>query len=382
MVKYVCKKCHAEFDNKGAYDKHKLRITDCRYDIIKRKVKKHKCSHCKKVFSRKDSLARHLKICQVKINIQNIKNNNGNQIIGNNNKNNNNNNNNTNIFVNNNIQLPIPVHFSHLDELTTDDEISIFSSKENPMIMYFIYTHLNPDKPKFHNIGYIDKHSGTGYICNGKKFVQQSISHILRTVFENRLKDLEQLHNELQGYFSKKVNDCIREKLQNMNELLWGNPKNPKQSEKNLQNLKKMNANLKNLLYVHRDLFQKAYERMNKLNGDDDKDDIPETDPTTYNGLFENDNIKKSLYKDRETHRHKNNLKRDIAKNLLQKFDNINKNEFNLLNTMINQTTDVNVLNIINRILCKSYCIGSEINCKIIQEQIQTETQIDKLLFD
>ena len=74
MVKYVCEKCESVFDKKAAYGYHIIRITDCRNDPKKKKVKEHICNHCDKVLSRRDSLVRHLGACTK--NPQNIKNNN------------------------------------------------------------------------------------------------------------------------------------------------------------------------------------------------------------------------------------------------------------------------------------------------------------------
>ena len=68
MVKYVCDNCGAEFPHKTTYDIHLTRKTDCSNDIYIRKITVNKCGFCKKKFSRKDNLMRHLKKCPVKNN--------------------------------------------------------------------------------------------------------------------------------------------------------------------------------------------------------------------------------------------------------------------------------------------------------------------------
>ena len=385
MVKYTCEKCESEFNNKTAYDRHLTRITDCSLDLNKKKIGVHGCEYCKKKFSRKDTLSRHLKICTAKINIQNSnnktttnsknKNIKKNNIKGNNNVNNSNN---TNITINNNIQLPIAVEKSHLDDLTFDDEIAIFNSKENPMIMIITLTHLAKDKYKFHNVGYIDKHSGTGYICKGKKFIETPIKYILRTVFESRYEDLEALHCDLKEYFTDKVNQRIKEKLEHMRSMLWGNPKDPKQSEKYIRDLRSLNAVLKNLLYTHRNLFEEAYERTNKLNGDDDCDDIPEMEPTE--NIFKIS--AKTVRNDRNQKKKSIDLKKEMATRVIKNMEkDIATRDYKPLIDTITKYRNIDTLNAVNRLLCKSYCFNNKISCDTIKKEIEKDALIEEMVF-
>ena len=71
MVVYTCDKCNEKFDHKIAYDRHKNRKTDCiipKYGSKSSKKRtEHRCPVCDKIYSRKDSLARHKSVCKGKV---------------------------------------------------------------------------------------------------------------------------------------------------------------------------------------------------------------------------------------------------------------------------------------------------------------------------
>ena len=75
-------------------------------------------------------------------------------------------------------------------------------------------------------------------------------------------------------------------------------------------------------------------------------------------------------------------LKRRLAKNLLQQIVEIHDSERESLIKLINTTTDINIINIILRSINKSYCFGSEISNSVIENQIEKEAEIDEFLFD
>src|SRR5205085_2597860 len=65
-MQYKCKKCGRSFHKKYDYDNHKKRKTSCITKSGSKTAKKtnFKCVHCKKDFSRKDSLSRHIATCK------------------------------------------------------------------------------------------------------------------------------------------------------------------------------------------------------------------------------------------------------------------------------------------------------------------------------
>ena len=65
--KYKCTKCNYITDHKTALDRHLQMKTDCsKNSNVIRKVVIHICKNCNKIFSRQDSLKKHLTICKKK----------------------------------------------------------------------------------------------------------------------------------------------------------------------------------------------------------------------------------------------------------------------------------------------------------------------------
>ena len=429
MVKHVCQKCKSVFDKKSVYDIHLARRTDCRLDK-KRTVAKHMCEHCDKVLSRKDSLVRHLKTCTVKIQNDNINiikaknikaNNNKNiktkniktksiktkNINANNNKNANNkhnknannkninnknannknnktiniknknsnnknsNNKNTNITINNNIQLPIMVKQSHLNALSPDEEYAIFNSKDNPMMMMVALTHLAKDKPQYHNIGYNDNHSGAGHEFNGKKFVKKPITQVVRNVQECRLKDLEDLYNEIKEFFTDEVNKSIEDKLTDLNNMLLG------KTQRDANKLRSLTKNIKNIMHSNRNLFQEVYKRVNTARGYNDNDDVPGIN----NGEPALGQVDKEMFNDVRINKKKIiSLKQEMARELLNDMkDVIGEEELQSLVGMITEGK-IDELNTIDRLLRKSYCFNKKITHGIVEKEIKNQAKNEELL--
>lgn len=86
------------------------------------------------------------------------------------------------------------------------------------------------------------------------------------------------------------------------------------------------------------------------------------------------------IIKENREKNHKLQLKKEIAKDLLQNMEEISKNDYLLLSDKINQINDINALNIILRLLNKSYCFGDDFNEEIIQTEIKKDKIIDLLL--
>ncbi len=74
------------------------------------------------------------------------------------------------------------------------------------------------------------------------------------------------------------------------------------------------------------------------------------------------------------------NLKKELAMDLLSKIIDSGKDEYQLLAEMINKFKEIDVVNIVIRLLAKSYCFGDEINETIINNKIKEEIEIDKML--
>jgi phosphopantetheine adenylyltransferase len=66
-------------------------------------------------------------------------------------------------------------------------------------------------------------------------------------------------------------------------------------------------------------------------------------------------------------------INKEIAMDLLQGLDNINKDEIQSIEKLIDQTKDMETLNIIIRSLNKAYCFHNELNSKILENKIKDE---------
>lgn len=74
------------------------------------------------------------------------------------------------------------------------------------------------------------------------------------------------------------------------------------------------------------------------------------------------------------------NLKKELAKNMLQELDELGTDEYQYLFDTIDKITDVDILNLIIHLLNKSYCTRCEINNKIVDNEIKKEEIINNLL--
>jgi len=82
------------------------------------------------------------------------------------------------------------------------------------------------------------------------------------------------------------------------------------------------------------------------------------------------------LLKNQKINNQKLNLKKELAKDLLEQINELNENNYLSLINLIDQTNDINTINIITRLINKSYCFGNEINNKIIEKQVKKEIEI------
>lgn len=369
MVEYKCKKCFKNFVHKGDFNRHLARKTPCNFkNSIDSKVKFYKCYRCNKKFNRKDNLSRHIKNCKNinldKKNHRNIKNvSNHGQIIngdisGNNNK-----------FIIKNYNL-FPFGKDGIDCLTTPEKIAIFSSDENPMEMIIIKVHLDPLKLDHHNVGYTDEHSGYGIIFDGDQWLTERIDVIMEVLFDSKEKDLLKIHDEIKDILRDDKNDNIKDTLDNLNRKIRPTNKIDAASKRNLI------THLKKHFYNSRQLVLDAKKNT-------DKNNIKIKKNINYDHVLKEGYTLEDadrIIKQKQQKTHRMHVKKQIAKDFLQKMDEISKKDCLLLANSIDQINDINVLNIILRLLYRSYCFGNEFNNEIIENEIKKDAEIDFLL--
>ena len=357
MVTHQCSYCSKTFQKKSNLDRHLNKKNSCIGDDNPNL----KCKHCGKHFCRKDSLNRHIKTIHTdiinqtkKVNVNgdhnNVHSGTGNQY------------NNLNI----NCIIPYPYGYSKFDSLTAQDMLRIFFSESNPLTMIINETHLNPLTPEFHNVGITDLRSGRGCFFSGDAWNTKSSNPLINDMLNHDYPDLLKISDELKKNLPEASKKDIDTKMINLQPYI------KPVSVSDFQSQKKFINTLKQDLYNNRHLVKDAIKKSGKtiINGTNNK--TMETP--------ENETLKKL------TEVYNNNIrilgpKRELAKNLLQDIDEIHGSEYESIIKLMNDTTDVNRINTISRLINKAYCFGSEINNSVIENQIEKETEIDEFLF-
>lgn len=344
MVSYKCNNCGKLFNKKFDMDRHINAKNKCRKNneknVNNNQPKRFICLACEKIFGRKDSLIRHEKVCEIKTehniinkneNI-NTENNYGNQFFGNINGN----------VIMNNYNL-FTFGKDGIDCLTTPEKIAIFFSDENPMEMIIVKVNLDSKKKNHHNVGYTDQHSGYGIIFDGNKWLTERIDIILQILFESKEKDLLKIYDEIKDFLSDDLNGTIRNKLNDLSKAIEPRNKIDLDAKRNLI------AHLKKHLYNNRNLALDA-----KLNTDIEIIQIKK--PNMYDGILKDgisiSDIDKSIRMKKKLSK-KLDLRKEMALDLLNKLDSnkIDKTQYVLLVKMINNNSDMEIINVINRLL-------------------------------
>jgi len=387
MVQYTCERCKSIFNKKSRYDDHLSRKIPC--PIKENNMKNENdfyCKICDRSFSRKDALGRHEKSQFHKLlanKSKKIKNNGkvfseaerlnlpilgqGNLIVnkGDHNKN--------KIIIDNskNYFFIAPFSQEEIDDLTPDEKFKIFDSNENPIVMIIIKTNLNPSTPQYHNIGYTNMNKAYGYIFNGNTWQKKEISAIMNDLLNSKRKDLLKVYDEIKEYLPEEQNKDVKIKIDDIENTI-----DPK-LEHQVRSKRKLVLNLKNKFCNNKHLIIEAMYKSGKP--------IMEYDNTKSNkiklkeGYTMKDVVREMNQKKENTKRM--NIKKELAKDLLKQLDNIDKNEIKSLIDTIETTQDINMLNTITRLLNLSFCFNNKINKKIIQQKLQKDLEVEKILF-
>ena len=238
MPEYFCKKCKKKFNKKSNYDRHINREIDCRSGskTSRKNNIKFDCKKCGKLFNRKDNLNRHVNHCQVNINkIKNINGNRNNIAL---NSYNSNNNVTINLYIVNNGK-------DGIKNLTYDELNKILGSNENLIQALTKTVNLNPNKPQHHNILYLDKKSTYGEVYENKIWISKKIDEILDTLIDAKIEDLSEILNDMGDFLNKKTRARIKETMENVDYTKPGARK-------------KLKSYLKPILYSYRDMIRKT----------------------------------------------------------------------------------------------------------------------------
>lgn len=388
MVVYTCPRCQKQFNQKCVFDKHinrkipclvknieDINIDDVNIDENVINIDDFYCSICDRHFSRSDALKKHMtsqmhmayqmrkKTKKAQIN-NNIKTNAGviNQVIGD-----------KNIIINENYYL-LSFGQEEIDKLTTKEKFLIFFSDDNPIIMIIVKTNLNPLRTEYHNVGVTNsKKSGYGIIYNGKAWVRKDIDSILNDLLNSKKADLFKIYAEIKEFLSEGDTKIIENKLYDI-----GNTITPK-LDHHVKFKRKLASNLTTLFYNDRSLVLDAIKKSGKPIIDNTKENDLRCDQYDFDDIDKKMKLKQNMQKNMQ----RIILKREIAKDLLRQIDgDMIDDDHELLIILIDQTTDLDVIDVIMRLIDKAYCFGYEINNKIVEKQIKKDARMDKILFN
>lgn len=378
MVNYVCKRCKQIFEHKTTYNNHINRKNKCA--IIKSNSKSnkqvlwHRCNVCNKSYKRKDSLIRHKQtklhqanIKKIKINA-NLKNNSGNNIaniaVGKNTIKN-------TIVENPTINYYIcPFSTEGVNKLSTRDKITLFSSKENPIVMIVTKTNLNPLIPEFHNVGYRDLNSRYGIIFNGNTWEKKDIQTIMNELLNSKRKDLLEIHEEISKYLSIEDNKNISDVLIDIENTVMPKIEHHIKSKKNLV------ANLKTHFYNNRDLIAESIKKSGKPI-------ISDANTNCYQKNILRDGLTiEELDKILKKKAKKLEPKKEIAKYIIDLLKHrLNEDDYHRVNYILDGITKECAIDAIIKLLCMSCVYNINIDSYQINEKIKLN-QAEKELIE
>lgn len=249
MVEYTCDRCGMKFDQKIVFDRHLKRKAKCpkkKFNSKTNKKMEHKCGHCKRNFSRKDSLKRHITTCKKKKDKNTIK-------IKNSNKGDNNkiiNKNSNNVY---NIYGPIimiPFGRDGVNCIDSETFKKLMNSNKNIIETLISNINLNPKKPQHHNVYYGDIKSSYGEVYEKKKWVKMKISEILDTLIDTKIGSLNDYLSDMKDFLNEKTRNKIKETIENFD---YTRP----------NSRKKLKSYLKPIIYNHKDMIIKT-RKINK----------------------------------------------------------------------------------------------------------------------
>ncbi len=361
MTGISCDKCHKNFSSNYNLKRHQI---ICVGGTKTNKKNSFKCEYCGNIFSRKDSLDAHInkKRCKEyeKIRIK---------INGNKNKTNINPiDNSTNVKIVNSPVIknsPINVNLivfgkDGIDSLTSKELFEMLRSDNNFYESLISMVNFNPDKPQHHNVYYSDMKAAYGKVYENKKWVDKKINEIINTLLDSKTEDLNEIIDEYGDCLSENSRKKIKETIENTD---YSKP----------DRRKKLISYLKPILYNNRDMIIKTRKIFENNNTSPSLDDI---DDETLE-LEKISQRKIEIEKRKKLENEKISIKKELALYVLDKTNNIDHQS---MRDIINETTDINVIDVINRLLMKSCCLNKELDGTIIKKQINEDALMEKFL--
>ena len=266
-----------------------------------------------------------------------------------------------------------PFGKEEIDKLTTDDKLEFFTLKDDPIMMIFIKTNINPDFPEYHNVGYFDTKSGYGCIYNGNTWLRKRINSIVDNIIYSKHKHLFSIGEAVKLILGDTQNDFVDTVLEDIKRVA------EPIDEFDIKYRKKLENSIKTNLYNNKHLANESIKRTNKSNNDktilDHKINIDHDDMKKLLGNMPIEEFREKF----ETYNRAISLKKDLAIDLLNRIKHIDKQNYDLINDKINNTKKLDEMNITIKSLNRCLFFV-EVSYDILQKQIQLENEINNFI--
>lgn len=362
MVEYKCKTCKSTFDRKSSYVDHMSRKIKCSSGKYIPKKMKHQCEYCEKSYSRKDSLNRHLRVCQNIITNHTV-------ILKGNNNINCSNHITHNGDVNNNFTINIfPFGEDGVESLTIEDKLDILLSNQGLIIEIICKVNFDPDKPSHHNMYISDIKSPYGVVYNGEKWSTVRYPNIVHTLVEAKKVDLEKILEEMKEYLNDDIVNGVRTALSKFNLC-------------DHKFFKQIMIHIKPILYDNRELVMNTRYKQKHLDNVSDVQKNEKYKNALKDGITLSD-IDKQLKEKNKLNRICSNLKAEINYlcNLLQKTNSIDQQTLDIINKQIYESTEPSFLKSIIRAVTKGLFGQKTIDHAYIMKYVESDREFSKYL--
>lgn len=383
MVVYVCIICKKNFNKKYLYVKHINKVKKCTANKNNENneiINKFKCKECNTFYNRLDALKKHyttkkhimnkvvrkkntgnvMKKCKVgnDVNINNSKNINNHKNI----------NNNKNINNINNYYIS-PFDREETNKLRVIEKIPTLLSLENPITEIRLILNLNPDKPKYYNIGYTDFKSGYGILFNGKTWQRKEINVIINELPAFEKNDSFKIKLEINQFIPDKRRKIIEEKLRKDSPssveetLLLMRDVNDNDEPRSEQHVKSKDKTATNF-FNGRSLIQDAVVKSNApIEGVNNNNDNSWMDQYDFEEIQKNIDLVKA--------------KKETAKYMAKQFGYI---DYGTIVKIIDGALNIEEINIIERLLTRSLVKKINIDREMINKEIEKEKYLNKII--
>jgi hypothetical protein len=196
---FTCEHCKKEFTLKTNLQRHLNRKTTC-YERKDRLT----CKTCNVVFTRLGSLNEHMKTNKHINNLTKIVDDKNIKVSGG-----------TNISTINAINV-VPFCKEKLDSLTDEQKKQFLSQTKMSIRELVKLLHLNPNLPQNHNVYISNMRSKYGHIYDGEQWIVKDANDIMDDFLEKKCNDIEELLKQYEKSLPENVTQTLKEMVDNL----------------------------------------------------------------------------------------------------------------------------------------------------------------------